>query len=70
MTVAASVPDAFGLAISLEENAHRQYLGPQIGTPQALSKEECAVIGRKLSPPVLLKKVWAHHVSKNFPVDL
>ena len=67
-TVAASVSDAFGLAIYLEENAHWQYLGPQIGTPQALSEEECAVIGRNLSPPVLLQKVWAYHVGKNFPV--
>ncbi len=67
-TVAASVSDAFGLTIYLEENAHWQYLGPQIGTPQALSEEECAVIGRNLSPPVLLQKVWAYHVGKNFPV--
>ena len=69
-TVAASVSDAFRLAIYLEENAYRQYMEPQIGTPQALSEEECAVIGRNLSPPVLLQKVWAYHVGKNFPVGL
>ena len=70
VTVAASVPDAFVQAIYLEENAHRQYLALQIGTPQPLSDDECAVIGRNLSRPVLLQKVWGYHAGKHFPEGL
>ena len=70
VTFAASVSDAFVLAIYLEENAHRQYLALQIGTPQPLSEDECAVIGRNLSRPVLLQKVWAYHVGKHFQEGL
>ena len=67
VTVAASVADAFVQAIYLEENAHRQHLALQIGTPQPLSAEECTGIGRNLSRPFLLKKVWDYHVAKHFP---
>ena len=70
VTVAASVSDAFVQAIYLEENAHRQYLALQIGTPQPLSEDECAVIGRNLSRPVLLQKVWDYHAGKHFPEGL
>jgi L-ribulose-5-phosphate 4-epimerase len=67
VTVAASVRDAFVQAVYLEENAHRQYLALQIGTPAALSDDECATIGRNLSRPVLLQKVWDYHAAKHFP---
>jgi ribulose-5-phosphate 4-epimerase/fuculose-1-phosphate aldolase len=67
VTVAATVRDAFVQAVYLEENAHRQYLALQIGTPEPLSDEECATIGRNLSRPVLLQKVWDYHEAKHFP---
>ena len=67
VTVAGSVRDAFVQAVYLEENAHRQYLALQIGTPQALSDDECATIGRNLSRPNLLQKVWDYHAAKYFP---
>ncbi|OGA96006.1 MAG: aldolase [Burkholderiales bacterium RIFCSPHIGHO2_12_FULL_61_11] len=70
VTVAASVSDAFVQAIYLEENAHRQYLALQIGTPQPLNAEECAVIGRNLSRPALLQKAWAYYAAKHFPGGL
>ena len=70
VSVAASVLDAFVQAIYLEENAHRQYLALQIGVPQFLSDDECAVIGRNLSRPVLLQKVWDYHAAKHFPTGL
>ena len=70
VTVAASVSDAFVQAIYLEENAHRQYLALQIGTPQPLSEDECEVIGRNLSRAVLLQKVWDYHAGKHFPEGL
>jgi ribulose-5-phosphate 4-epimerase/fuculose-1-phosphate aldolase len=67
VTVAGSVRDAFVQALYLEENAHRQYLALQIGTPQALSPAECATIGKNLSRSALLQKVWDYHVAKHFP---
>ncbi|MEO5770826.1 MAG: class II aldolase/adducin family protein, partial [Burkholderiaceae bacterium] len=70
VSVAASVLDAFVQAIYIEENAHRVYLALQIGVPQALSDEECAAIGRNLSRPALLQKVWDYHAAKHFPQGL
>jgi L-fuculose-phosphate aldolase len=66
VSAAASVLDAFVQAIYLEENAHRQYLALQIGVPQPLTEEECAAIGRNLSRPALLQKVWDYHAAKHF----
>lgn len=62
--VASSVTDAFVHAVYLEENAHRQYLARQIGTPDPLTQEERAIIGRNLSKPALLQKVWDYHAAK------
>ena len=70
VTVAGSVADAFVQAVYLEENAQRQHLALQIGTPQPLSTEDCALIGRNLSRPALLKKVWDYHVGRHFPQGL
>jgi L-fuculose-phosphate aldolase len=70
VTVAASVTDAFVQAVYLEENAHRQYLALQIGTPEPLTAEECQIIGRNLSRPALLQKVWDYHAAKHFPRGL
>ena len=66
VTVAASVQDAFVMALYLEENAHRQHLALQIGTPQPLDADECALIGANLSRPMLLRKVWDYHLGKHF----
>lgn len=65
VTVAASVRDAFVHAMYLEENAHRQYLALQIGTPQALTDDECARIGANLSRPHLLQKVWDYYAARH-----
>ena len=70
VSVAASIEVAFVQAVYLEDNAERQHQALQIGTPQALSDEECAVIGRNLSQPALLHKVWCYHLGKHFPQAL
>ncbi len=70
VSVAASVEVAFVQAVYLEDNAERQHQALQIGTPQPLSAEECALIGRNLSRPALLKKVWDYHLGKHFPQAL
>lgn len=64
VSVAASVVDAFVQAVYLEENAHRQHLALQVGTPEPLDAQECAAIGRNLSRPALLRKVWDYHAAR------
>ncbi|MDB5977618.1 MAG: class aldolase/adducin family protein [Nevskia sp.] len=66
VVAAASVEGAFVRAVYLEENAHRHYLALQIGEPQVLDAEECAVISRNLSRPHLLRKVWDYYHGKYF----
>jgi len=70
VSVAASVEVAFVQAVYLEDNAERQHQALQVGTPQPLSAEECALIGRNLARPALLHKVWAYHLGKHFPQAL
>ena len=67
VTVAASVLDAFVQSVYVEENAQRQHLALQIGTPEPLTAEECAAIGKNLSRPVLLQKAWDYFEAKHFP---
>ena len=67
VTVAGSITDAFVQAIYLEENAQRQHLALQIGTPQPLDADECALIGRNLSRPALLQKAWDYYAAKHLP---
>ena len=64
VSVAASVEDAFVQAVYLEENAQRQHLAMQVGTPEPLSAQDCEAIGRNLSRPALLRKVWDYHAAK------
>ncbi len=70
VSAAASIEVAFVQAVYLEDNAQRQHEALQIGTPQALGEEECAVIERNLSRPALLHKVWCYHLGKHFPQAL
>jgi L-ribulose-5-phosphate 4-epimerase len=64
VTAGASVLEAFVLAVYLEENAERQHLAMQVGSPVVLGAEDCAVIARNLWKPTLLKKVWDYHHAK------
>lgn len=61
---ASSIVDVFVFSVYLEENAHRQYLARQIGMPQALDELERNVIGRNLSRPALLRKVWDYYAAR------
>ncbi len=62
--VGADIVEAFVLAVYLEENARRQYLARQLGTPKALHEDEVETIGRNLRKPHLLRKVWDYHHAK------
>jgi len=62
--VGADVVEAFTLAIYLEENAERQYMASQLGTPYVFSQEEQALCREKLWSRSLFKKTWDHYRSK------
>lgn len=64
VTVGKSIVDAFVLANYLEENAYRQYMAMQIGTPYAFTEEECAAAKAKLWTDTLFKRTWDHFHSK------
>ena len=64
VVVAGDVIAGFALAIYLEENASRQYLALQIGTPYVLSPAEQEACRGRLAAPALLKKAWDYHRAK------
>jgi ribulose-5-phosphate 4-epimerase/fuculose-1-phosphate aldolase len=64
VTVGKSIVDAFVLANYLEENAYRQYMAMQIGSPYVFTEEECAAARAKLWTETLFKRTWEHFLSK------
>ena len=64
VTVGKDVVEAFVLAAYLEENAYRQYMALQIGTPYVFSEAEQQACREKLWSPGLFKKTWDHYYSK------
>jgi ribulose-5-phosphate 4-epimerase/fuculose-1-phosphate aldolase len=64
MTAGKSIVDAFVLLNYLEENAQRQYMAQQIGTPYAFTKEELALCREKLWSESLFKRTWDHFSAK------
>lgn len=64
VTVGRDITEAFVLANYLEENAYRQYMAMQIGTPYAFNAEELALCREKLWTPSLFKRTWDHFHAK------
>ena len=62
--VGSNIVEAFTLAAYLEENAYRQYMAMQIGTPYVFSEAEQQASREKLWTPQLFKKTWDHYYSK------
>ena len=62
--VGSNIVEAFTLAAYLEENAYRQYMTMQIGTPYVFSEAEQQASREKLWSPGLFKKTWDHYYSK------
>ena len=62
--VGADIIECFALATYLEENARRQYMALQIGTPYVFSTEEQDACRRNLSSPSLYQKSWDYYRSK------
>jgi len=64
VVVGADVIECFALAAYVEENAYRQYMAMQIGTPYVFSDAEQKASREKLWTPSLFKKTWDHYRSK------
>ena len=61
VVVGADLVECFALAVYLEENASRQYLAMQIGTPYVLSAAEQDACRASLPTPALFRKAWDHY---------
>ena len=64
VTVGKSIVEAFVLANYLEENAYRQYMALQIGTPYSFTDEEVEAAQAKLWTESLFKRTWDHFSAK------
>lgn len=64
VAVGKNIVDAFVLATYLEDNAYRQYMAMQIGTPYAFTEEEITLCREKLWNPGLFKRTWDHFRAK------
>ena len=64
VTVGADIKEAFVLINYLEENARRQYMALQIGTPYAFSASEIEAARKKLWTPGLFQRTWDHFAAK------
>ena len=64
VVVGDGIVECFALAIYLEENAQRQYLALQIGTPYVFNDAERRACRENLWKPTLFAKTWDHYRSK------
>ncbi len=64
VVVAGDLVECFALAAYAEENARRQYLALQIGTPYVFSEAERQACRQNLSSPGLYKKTWDYYYAK------
>ena len=60
----ADLIECFALAVYCEENAYRQYMAMQVGTPHVFSVEEQQICRRTLWSAGLFRKAWDHYRSK------
>lgn len=68
VTTGRSIRDAFVMVAYIEDNAQRQYMAKQIGTPYCFSEEEIAICQDKLWNASLFQKAWDHFSAKLDPV--
>lgn len=62
--VGSDITECFALTTYLEENARRQYMALQIGTPYVFSTDEQEACRRNLSSQSLFQKSWDYYRSK------
>lgn len=64
VTVGKTIQEAFVLANYMEENAQRQYMAMQIGTPYVFTDEEMTLCREKLWNATLFQRAWDHFKAK------
>ncbi len=64
VTVGEDIVEAFVLITYLEENAYRQYMAMQIGTPYVFTDEEQRLCREKLMNRGLFQRTWDHFRAK------
>jgi L-fuculose-phosphate aldolase len=64
VTVGPDIVEAFVLAAYMEENASRQYLAMQVGTPYSFNEEELRLCREKLWNRNLFQRTWDHFRAK------
>lgn len=64
VAVGTGIVEAFVLMVYLEENARRQYMGLQIGTPYVFAEAEIEAARRKLWNEGLFRRTWDHYRAK------
>jgi L-fuculose-phosphate aldolase len=62
--VGSTIVECFARTAYLEENAYRQYMAMQIGTPYVFSEAEQQTFRERLATPALFQKTWDHYRSK------
>ena len=60
----ADMRESFVRAVYLEENARRQYLAMQIGSPYVFSRDEQEACRSAQRSPALFRKAWDYHRAK------
>ena len=63
--VGADLYECFALTVYLEENAQRQYMALQVGTPYVFSESEQEACRTNLWSASLFRKAWEHYRSKS-----
>ena len=64
VAVGGDIVEAFVLASYLEENAYRQYMALQVGTPYVFDEDEKAAAREKLWTRTLFQRTWDHFKAK------
>lgn len=60
----ADLVECFALALYCEENAYRQYMAMQVGSPYVFSEAEQQACRKNLWSAALFRKAWDHYRSK------
>lgn len=64
VTLGETIIDAFVLMNYLEDNAERQYMAAQIGTPYSFTQDELDLCREKLWTASLFQRTWDHFSAK------
>jgi L-fuculose-phosphate aldolase len=56
--------ECFALTVYLEENAYRQYMASQLGSPRTFTPEEITASRENLWKPNLFRKTWDYYAAK------